>query len=62
MALIEKKNILYVGGLDEPVTEEILHAAFIPFGDIKSVQIPKDYTASKLLELLIHLISRSIIY
>ena len=43
-----KKNIIYVGGLDTNVSEEILHAAFIPFGDIKSVQIPKDYKESKL--------------
>ena len=43
-----KKNIIYVGGLDTNVTEEILHAAFIPFGDIKSIQIPKDYKESEL--------------
>ncbi len=29
------KTTLYVGGLDESVNESILHAAFIPFGDIK---------------------------
>lgn len=44
---IKKKNALYVGGLDEAVTEEILHAAFIPFGDIASVQIVKDFAANK---------------
>ena len=42
-----RKNMLYVGGLDDNVTEEILHAAFIPFGDLKTVQIPKDYTKNK---------------
>mmetsp|Transcript_34442 Transcript_34442/g.50350 ORF Transcript_34442/g.50350 Transcript_34442/m.50350 type:complete len:132 (+) Transcript_34442:182-577(+) len=32
-----------LGGLDEKVNEEVLHAAFIPFGDIIEVNIPKDY-------------------
>lgn len=41
-----KKNILYVGGIDNTVTEELVHAAFIPFGDLKSVQIPKDFAQS----------------
>lgn len=42
-----KKNMLFVGGLAEEVTEEILHAAFIPFGDLRSVQIPRDYSKNK---------------
>ena len=29
------------------VNEEILHAAFIPFGEIRSVDIPKDYAHGK---------------
>ncbi|CAN1838779.1 Peptidyl-prolyl cis-trans isomerase E [Linum perenne] len=33
-----QKNTLYVGGLAEEVNESILHAAFIPFGDIKDVK------------------------
>eukprot|EP00163_Fabomonas_tropica_P013381 TRINITY_DN24901_c0_g1_i1.p1 TRINITY_DN24901_c0_g1~~TRINITY_DN24901_c0_g1_i1.p1 ORF type:complete len:140 (-),score=29.96 TRINITY_DN24901_c0_g1_i1:294-713(-) len=33
---------LYVGGLSEEVTEKILHAAFIPFGEIAQLQIPQD--------------------
>lgn len=41
-----KKRMVYVAGLDGSVNEEILHAAFIPFGDIKEVNIPKDYQAS----------------
>jgi peptidyl-prolyl isomerase E (cyclophilin E) len=44
---ITKKNILYVGGLDENVTEEILHAAFIPFGELKSIQIQRDFQTSE---------------
>lgn len=45
---LTKKNILYVGGLDSGVSEEVLHAAFIPFGELKSVQVPRDYATSKL--------------
>jgi len=33
--------------LDEQVTEDVLHAAFIPFGDIKEVSIPLDYRENK---------------
>ena len=46
--LQKQQTILYVGGLAAEVTEEVLHAAFIPFGDIKSIQISKDYVKSKL--------------
>ena len=35
------------GGLAEEVEEKILHAAFIPFGDIIDVNIPIDYETSK---------------
>ncbi|NWV53369.1 PPIE isomerase, partial [Daphoenositta chrysoptera] len=31
------------GGLAEEVDEKVLHAAFIPFGDITDIQIPLDY-------------------
>ena len=44
---IAQKSIVYVGGLEVNVTEEVLHAAFIPFGEIKTVQIPRDYQSSK---------------
>eukprot|EP00232_Nephroselmis_pyriformis_P021442 CAMPEP_0182864766 /NCGR_PEP_ID=MMETSP0034_2-20130328/7336_1 /TAXON_ID=156128 /ORGANISM="Nephroselmis pyriformis, Strain CCMP717" /LENGTH=111 /DNA_ID=CAMNT_0024997029 /DNA_START=112 /DNA_END=444 /DNA_ORIENTATION=+ len=40
------KTTLYVGGLEEQVNEAILHAAFIPFGDIKSVEQPMDHTTN----------------
>lgn len=36
-----------VQGLEETVNEAILHAAFIPFGDIKDVNIPLDNTTGK---------------
>jgi peptidyl-prolyl isomerase E (cyclophilin E) len=43
----KKKTMIYVGGLTSQVNEETLHAAFIPFGEIRSVQIPKDFTESE---------------
>ncbi|CAG8555313.1 2892_t:CDS:2 [Paraglomus brasilianum] len=44
MALRENasKSTIYVGGLDDQVNEQILHASFIPFGDIVEIQIPPD--------------------
>ena len=41
------KTTLYVGGLEESVNEAILHSAFIPFGDIKDVNIPMDHATGK---------------
>ncbi|OQR86604.1 peptidyl-prolyl cis-trans isomerase E [Achlya hypogyna] len=38
------KRVLYVGGLDKAVSEEVLTAAFVPFGPIKDAQVPMDYT------------------
>lgn len=37
--MAQKKTMLYVGGLAPEVSEEVLHAAFIPFGEIKSLQV-----------------------
>jgi len=34
---------LSLGGLSEEVDEKVLHAAFIPFGDIMDIQLPLDY-------------------
>jgi RNA recognition motif-containing protein len=31
-----------VSGLDYTINEEILYAAFIPFGDIREITIPRD--------------------
>jgi len=41
------KRTLYVGGLAEEVDEKVLHAAFIPFGDIMDIQVPLDYETQK---------------
>ena len=35
--------IFILGGLAEEVDEKVLHAAFIPFGDVMDIQIPLDY-------------------
>ncbi|KAF5928743.1 hypothetical protein HPG69_006235, partial [Diceros bicornis minor] len=37
----------FVGGLAEEVDDKVLHAAFIPFGDITDIQIPLDYETEK---------------
>lgn len=41
------KTTLYVGGLEDSVTEQMLHAAFLPFGDIKDVSVPMDHATGK---------------
>ncbi len=38
---------LYVGGLDDSVTLDLLRAAFIPFGPLKDVQLPLDKDGKK---------------
>ena len=39
---MDYRRVLYVGGLDQSVTEHILQASFIPFGPIKAVEIPRE--------------------
>ncbi|KAK9355850.1 hypothetical protein V1505DRAFT_362984 [Lipomyces doorenjongii] len=36
------KSTIYISGLDMSVTTDALHYAFIPFGDIVDIQLPKD--------------------
>lgn len=43
MEMNTEKLVIYVGGLDESVNEKTLHAAFIPFGEIKTIEIPLDH-------------------
>ena len=38
-SLLATKRIVYVGGLGEDIREDLIRAAFIPFGDIKSVMM-----------------------
>eukprot|EP00934_Nitzschia_sp_Nitz4_P006332 Nitzschia sp. Nitz4//scaffold25_size161228//129122//129636//NITZ4_002453-RA/size161228-processed-gene-0.170-mRNA-1//1//CDS//3329544655//6322//frame0 len=42
--ILSSKRALYVGGLAGGVTPQLLRAAMIPFGPIKSLDIPMDYT------------------
>jgi len=46
-ASINRRTVLYIGGLDENVTEKTLEAAFLPFGDLVRILIPKDATTGK---------------
>lgn len=41
------KTTLYVGGLEENVNDATLHAAFLPFGELKDVNIPLDHATGK---------------
>ena len=45
--LVASKRVVYVGGLGEDVTQQILRSAMIPFGTIKSLDIPMDYKIGK---------------
>lgn len=38
-----EKRTVYVGGLADEVNEKLVHAAFIPFGDIVDIQMPVDF-------------------
>lgn len=40
------RRTIYVGGLSEEVTTEILYAAFLPFGDITECVIPTETVKS----------------
>lgn len=42
-----EKRTVYVGGLADEVTEKLINAAFIPFGDIVDIQMPIDYESQK---------------
>mmetsp|Transcript_22082 Transcript_22082/g.46503 ORF Transcript_22082/g.46503 Transcript_22082/m.46503 type:complete len:149 (-) Transcript_22082:165-611(-) len=45
--LVASKRVIYVGGLGDTVTPQVLRSAMIPFGDIKSLDIPMDYKVGK---------------
>lgn len=42
-----KKRTLYVGGFGDEVNEKLLHAAFLPFGEIVGISVPMDYETGK---------------
>nr|POE46927.1 peptidyl-prolyl cis-trans isomerase e [Quercus suber] len=41
-----QKATLFVGGLDYQVNQQVLHDAFIPFGEVVEVSLPKPELAS----------------
>eukprot|EP01134_Creolimax_fragrantissima_P002441 CFRG2441T1 len=41
--MASNKRILYVGGLAEECTEQVLKAAFVPFGEVADINMPIDY-------------------
>jgi len=43
-----RRCIVYVVGLEDSVNEEVLQAAFIPFGPLKSVQIPRNFKENRI--------------
>lgn len=43
----DNKRTVYVGGLADEVTEQLVNDAFIPFGDIIEIQMPVDYESQK---------------
>ncbi|CAH8633167.1 unnamed protein product [Schistosoma bovis] len=45
--IIFNKRVIYVGGLSEQVDVPLVRAAFIPFGDIVSINMPMDYQTEK---------------
>lgn len=44
---VNDKRTLYVGGLEESVTEETVRAAFVPFGELTDVSLPMDGKTQK---------------
>lgn len=44
---VNDKRTLYVGGLEESVTEDTLRAAFVPFGEIIEINVPLDSATQK---------------
>jgi peptidyl-prolyl isomerase E (cyclophilin E) len=45
-------DLSFIGGIDQQVTEAILHAAFIPFGEIVAVQLSPDNSRGKYTQIL----------
>ena len=43
MKVVNHKRILYVGNLADPVKDDILYEAFVPFGEIIKLQIATDF-------------------
>lgn len=46
-AVLILDGVCRAGGLEENVTEQVVHAAFIPFGDVKDISMPLDQATQK---------------
>jgi peptidyl-prolyl isomerase E (cyclophilin E) len=46
-SVLASKRVIYVGGLSDEATIQVVRAATIPFGEIKSVDMPLDYSTGK---------------
>ena len=44
---LQSNRSLYVGGLSDDLTPVTLRAALVPFGPIKSIDVPMDYSKGK---------------
>lgn len=44
---MSNKRMLYVGGLADEVNQEMVRAAFIPFGELIEINMPLDYASQK---------------
>lgn len=42
-----EKYIIYIGSLGEEINKKIIQAAFITFGEIKTIDIPYDPSSRK---------------
>jgi RNA recognition motif-containing protein len=38
----KRRTTIFVNGLDDQITKEILYQTFLPFGEINDVEIPMD--------------------
>lgn len=47
VTILASKRALYVGGLADEVTPAMVRAAFIPFGTVKTIDMPMDYKAGR---------------
>jgi RNA recognition motif-containing protein len=45
--ILASRRVVYIGGLGDDVTPQVLRAAMIPFGTIKSLDLPMDYKIGK---------------
>ncbi|VWU48251.1 RNA-binding protein, putative [Hepatocystis sp. ex Piliocolobus tephrosceles] len=45
--MVDENELLYVGGIDETVNEQMLYDMFSAFGDIRNIEIPMNTVTKK---------------